>query len=73
MQTTANIPSTLTNLQLELLKLYALQLSNDDLIEVRRMLAKFFYKKMVESANKDWETKGYSPEIMDEFLKASAK
>ena len=73
MQTTASAAPPLTNMQLELLKMYSFQLSNDDLIEVRRMLAKFFYKKMVESANQDWEAKGYSTEIVDEWLKASAK
>lgn len=73
MQTTANVSAPLTNLQLELLKLYAFHLSNEDLVEVRRLLAKFFYKKMVEQADKDWQSKGYTPEVMDELLKASGQ
>lgn len=36
----------LTNLQLELLKLYSLRLSESDLIEVKRMLARYFSDRL---------------------------
>ena len=42
----------LSNLQLELLKAFSHQLSEDDLLQVKAMIAAFFAKKSVEAANK---------------------
>lgn len=60
MSQTAQAP--LSNLQLELLKLYAAGVSEDDLLEIRRLLAKFFMDKAVKEATEIWEEKGYSAE-----------
>ncbi|MBV6438681.1 MAG: hypothetical protein DYG98_10095 [Haliscomenobacteraceae bacterium CHB4] len=62
----------LTNLQIELLKTYALHLSEEDLLEIRRMLKKYFYQKMIESADQDWVERGYTQELMDEIKQGSA-
>lgn len=61
----------LTNLQIELLKTYALHLSDEDLLEIRRMLKKYFYQKMVESADRDWVERGYTQELMNEIKQGS--
>jgi len=63
----------LTNLQIELLNTYALQVSEEDLLEIRRMLKTYFYRKMVESADRDWEERGYTQELMDEIKLGSSK
>lgn len=63
----------LTNLQRELLKTYALQVTDEELLEIRRMLAKFFYNKMVESADRDWVERGYTQELMDEIKQGTRK
>ncbi|MEZ4956610.1 MAG: hypothetical protein R2825_23840 [Saprospiraceae bacterium] len=44
------IQQPLTNAQLEILKVFSHQLSEKDLIELRKILAIFFAKKAVEAA-----------------------
>ncbi len=51
-----------TNLQMELLKLYALQLSEDDLKEIRRMVALFLMEKARLRATQLDAERGYTPE-----------
>lgn len=58
----------LSNIQLELLKLYSSNISEADLLEIKRYLAKFFMKKAIEAADKTWDEKGYSDELMQEWL-----
>lgn len=58
----------LSNLQLELLKLYGSGVSEEDLLEIKRFLAKYFMKKAVAEADKVWDEKGYTNELMDEWL-----
>lgn len=58
----------LTNVQLELLKLYATDLSEKDINELRDTLADFYAKKSIQLANQVWEEKGLSNEEMDAWL-----
>ncbi len=48
----------LSNVQLELLKLYSTNLSVEDLDELKRELAVFFARKAIAGAGKIWEEKG---------------
>lgn len=52
----------LTNVQLELLKVFAMGVSDEELLEIRRMLARYFMQKAVNGATKIWEEKGYTAE-----------
>jgi hypothetical protein len=52
----------LTNVQLELLKLFAIGVSEEEVLEIRRMLARHFMQKAVQGATKVWEEKGYTAE-----------
>ena len=52
----------LTNVQLELLKVFALGVSDEEVVEIRRMLARYFMQKAVSGATKVWEERGYSAE-----------
>jgi hypothetical protein len=64
-----SVPSQkLSNLQLELLKVFSRNISDDELIEVRRMLAKYFMQKAVQSADKVWDEKSYSQELMEKWV-----
>ena len=56
------LKSPLTNLQLELLKLFAREVSEEDLLEIKRMLVKFFAEKAMDEADKIWEEKGWTDE-----------
>ena len=57
-----NIPQPFTNLQLELLKLYARSVPEQDLLEIKRLLAQYFMDKASDLADKIWEEKGLTEE-----------
>ncbi len=57
-----------SNLQLELLKLYASNIPDADLLEIKRYLARFFMKKAISEADKIWDERGYTPELMSQIL-----
>lgn len=50
----------LTNVQLELLKLYSTNLSQEDLLDIKKLLARYFAQKAINGADKIWEEKGLS-------------
>ena len=50
----------LSNVQVELLKLYATGVADETLLDLKRTMAKFFLDRMRKSANKVWEEKGYT-------------
>lgn len=57
-----NIPQPFTNLQLELLKLYARKVSEQDLLEIKTLLAQYFMDKATDLADKVWDEKGLTEE-----------
>lgn len=59
---------SLSNVQLELLKLYSTNLSEQDLLELRGELAQFYAKKSIETASQVWQEKGLTQADMDEWL-----
>lgn len=63
-----NIQQPFTNVQLELLKTFAHDLSEEELLELRELLAKFFARKAIEAANKTWDEKGWDHEKVDRLL-----
>jgi hypothetical protein len=58
--TQAVINPPLSNVQMELLKLYSTGIEDETLLELKRTIAKFFLDKMRSSADKIWDEKGYS-------------
>jgi hypothetical protein len=58
----------LSNVQLELLKLYSTNLSQQDLVELKRLLANYFAQKAIKEADKIWDEKGFSNEDMKKWL-----
>lgn len=57
-----------TNLQLEILKLYARQVSEHDLLEIKKLLAKYFAQKAMDLADQAWDEKGWTSEDEEKFL-----
>ena len=55
---------TLSNLQLELLKLYGNDVSDETLREVKIVLAKYFADKATEEMDKVWEEKNLTEQDM---------
>lgn len=63
----------LSNVQLELLKLYSTDLSEDDLKELKSLLARFYAEKSIKLANQIWDEKGLTDEDMDRLLNDPAQ
>jgi hypothetical protein len=62
------ISKPLSNLQLELLKLYSMNIDEKDLLHFKNYLAQFFMQKAIDEADKVWEEKGYNDDLMDEWI-----
>lgn len=62
------IKQPLTNVQLELLKVFTHNLTDEDLKELKKVLASFFANRLVEKANKAWDEKGWTEEDTQRML-----
>ncbi len=58
----------LTNLQLELLKVFSYDLSEAQIIEIRDLLAKYFAEKATKDMDDLWDSEGWSNETMENWL-----
>ena len=58
----------LSNVQVELLKLYSVNISDDVLLELKKVISKFLMQKMREEADKVWVEKGYTEATINEWL-----
>jgi hypothetical protein len=59
-----NPPKKLTNLQLELLRVFSYDLPEGQLLEIRQLLAKYFAQKIDEEMDALWEEKGWNEDTM---------
>lgn len=64
----AIIDKPLTNLQLELLKLFSMNLPEEELLEIRRILANYFAERASDEMDKLWEENKWTNETMDDWL-----
>jgi hypothetical protein len=64
----SDIRQPFSNLQLELLKVFSHQLSDHDLLDLRRTLALFFAQRLIEQADKVWDENHWNDEIVNELL-----
>ncbi|MCK6614851.1 MAG: hypothetical protein L6Q47_11480 [Ignavibacteriaceae bacterium] len=60
----------LSNVQEEILKLYSLNLSPEELTELKTLLGKFYALKASREADQVWEREQLSDDIMDQWLNA---
>lgn len=63
-----NLTKPLTNLQLELLKIYQFELKDEQLIEIKDLLARYFAKKASHEMDRLWDENGWSDKTMDTWL-----
>lgn len=61
-------PTSLTEAQIELLDLFALQLPNDSLAELKQLLLQFKFDQLDKLATDEWEAKKFTQETMNERL-----
>lgn len=57
-----------TNVQLELLKTFSHQLTESDLIALKKTIALFFAERLTAQADKVWEEQSWNDELMDKKL-----
>lgn len=58
----------LTNVQHELLRLFATQVSDAHLLELRQVIAHFLLEKARDRADQIWEEKGYDEMMIEKLL-----
>jgi hypothetical protein len=63
-----SLQTRFSNIQLELLKLYSHGVSDQQLNEIKQLLAKYFAQKSIEEADKTWDKKGWTNDDMDNLL-----
>ena len=56
-------------MQLELIKYFQYEVSEAELLEIKRMLTVFFAKRAMDRVDALWEERGWSDETMDAWLK----
>lgn len=57
----------LSNLQLELLKLFAKNIPEQQLIEIKQLLVQYFAQKATDEMDKLWDERGYTNETMKKW------
>lgn len=62
------IPNQLSNIQLELLKLYAVGVPDEYLIDIKEILAKYLLEKARDEADRVWIEKGYNQDTINTWL-----
>ncbi|MDO9214886.1 MAG: hypothetical protein Q7U23_13790 [Methylococcales bacterium] len=67
-QTNKTQSAGLSNVQQEILKLYATELAENELHELKMQLAQYYAQKAIQAADKIWDEKSYSTEEMDNWL-----
>lgn len=58
----------LTNLQLELVKLFAQEVPEEDLRNIKQLIANYFAEKAMDMADQVWEAKGWTDEDAQRML-----
>ncbi|MCC7356879.1 MAG: hypothetical protein IT410_04710 [Candidatus Doudnabacteria bacterium] len=64
-----NVRPPLSNMQMELLKLYSAGVPDEYLVEIKEMIARFLLAKARDEAGKVWQEKNYSDETVGKWLK----
>jgi len=59
----------LSNIQLELLKIYSSNISEEQLLEIKSLLAKYFADKVSNGIDKLFDEKGWGQEKIEEWSK----
>jgi hypothetical protein len=63
-----SVQPPLTNLQAELLGLFAKQLPEEQLLELKQVIAKFLLEKARDRADSIWDKKGYDESTIKSLL-----
>lgn len=58
----------ITNLQVELMKIFSYELSETELLEIKDLLSSYFAKKATDEIDRLWDANKWSNEMMDKWL-----
>jgi len=61
------LESPLNSGQLEILKLFSRELSEEDLLAIKRLIVKYLAEKATRMADQIWQEKGWTNEEMDKL------
>jgi hypothetical protein len=61
-------PTKLSNLQLELLKIFSRDLPDEELLEIKNILSAYFAEKATNEMDKLWSERGWTQETMKQWL-----
>jgi hypothetical protein len=64
----ASINPPLSNVQTELLKVFSADIPEEQLLELKNIMARFLLEKAQDSADKIWREKAYSDEQLRDIL-----
>lgn len=73
MGTASSKTPPLSNLQRQMLKLFAQEVPEEDLIAIQQLIAKYFAEKAMDSADQLWDEKGWSDEDASRLLKSKMR
>ncbi len=62
---------SLSNIQLELLKLYATDIPDEDLINIKRSMLRYFAEKITLQMDMLWEKNNWTAQTMHEWVKGN--
>ena len=63
----------LTNLQLELVKLFAKEVPEEDLQNIKQLIANYFAEKAMDKADKVWDEKGWTTEDAERMIQTKMR
>ena len=66
MQTAAQLP--FNEMQLDIIKLFARDITADDMKAIKRLIVRYFAQKAIQSANLVWDEKGWTKENEADLL-----
>ena len=59
----------LSNLQLEFLELFAEQVSEEELLDIKQLISMYYAQKAIAAADKVWKEKNLSQKVMEQWSK----
>lgn len=67
MATSQTTPTRLSNLQMELLKLYSNNVSENEMKDIQRLLSNYFSEKIDTEMDQLWENNNWSDETVESW------
>lgn len=67
------ISQPLTNVQIELLKVFSHKLHDNEILELRKQLTVFFAKRLVNEADNAWNENGWDDSKIDKLLNSKLR